>query len=119
MIYLAAPYSHPDAAVRDERAAAVNCVFARLSGEGRIVFSTLSMTHEAAKVYNMPKDADFWWEMNMEFFRRCDEMYVVCLEGWAKSSGVRMEIEWAKFMRYPITYVDEFGDIISPEELPA
>ena len=45
IIYLAAPYSHPDPGVRERRFRAINRAAAALIAEGRIVFSPISMSH--------------------------------------------------------------------------
>lgn len=113
MIYLAAPYSDPDQSVTDYRMIEVNRCFARMFREGKLVFSALSMTHQAAKLHDLPGDAETWARYNMAFLHNCTEMYVLCLPGWRESKGVRQEIIWAKSLGIPITFIDEFGHTVA------
>lgn len=118
MIYLAAPYSHPEISVRVDRVRRINSVFAKLCLRGNVVFSTLSMTHEAAIAHDLPADAAYWDKMNTAFLKNCSRMFVLCLPGWHKSLGVTEEIRLAKRLHIYVCYINEQCDILSHDELP-
>lgn len=104
LIYLAAPYSHPEEAVREWRYRQINQVAAGLLTAGLAVFSPLSHSHPIAMDGALPTDFDFWQRLNRLWLDRCDELWVVQLEGWEKSVGVAGEIAHAKATGKPVRY---------------
>lgn len=103
--YLACPYSHPEAHIRERRFQAVNKVAARLMKEGRIIFSPISHTHPIA-LYGLPKGWEFWREYDLVFIQQCEKVIVLMLDGWKKSIGVQSEIRIAKSLGKPIEYME-------------
>jgi hypothetical protein len=106
-IYLACPYSHPDAAVRAERVAMANEAAGSMMESGLIVFSPLSHSHPIAET--MPKidncDHGFWLEQDLTFLVLwADEMWVMCVNGWENSKGIKTEIDAAKIIGMPVRY---------------
>ena len=97
MIYLAGPYSHPDALVREARFDAACRATADLVHAGRVVFSPIVHGHPLVR-FGLPTDWSFWQWFNTEHLRRCDEMLVLQIDGWQESEGVRAEIELARAM---------------------
>ena len=91
-IYLAVPYSHPDASIREARFKAVNQASAYLMQYGHIVFSPISHSHPIAVQCGLPLDFDFWAKFDRSFIEWCDCFYVLKLEGWETSDGVRREM---------------------------
>ena len=47
-----------------------------------------------------------WYKVCIDLIQICTELFVVTMPGWEKSKGVMMEIEEAKKLGIPITYVD-------------
>ena len=95
-IYLAAPYSHKYQRVRAERVEAVNKKAAELMMAGHLVFSPLSHSHPISKHCTVdPCDHDFWLRQDLWVLEICDEMHVLCLDGWAGSKGIQTEILFA------------------------
>lgn len=47
-----------------------------------------------------------WAARDLEFISRCDEVWVVKMEGWKESVGVRAEIKFAKDIKKPVKYID-------------
>lgn len=109
IIYLASPYTHSDKNVLDARCIAAQKATARLMLEGNIVFSPIAHSHGVAD--HMPDavrcDGDFWMEQDLPLLARCDEMVVLCLDGWRESSGVRQELAFATEKGIPVRYMDE------------
>lgn len=109
MIYLASPYSHPDPAVVANRyEAAMNATALRIMA-GDMVWSAIVHCHELAQRYSLPTDAAFWREYNFNMLRASGAMYVLTLEGWEESLGVKAEIEYADRIKLPIFF-------LSPED---
>jgi hypothetical protein len=106
IIYLAAPYSHVDADVREWRFHKINAVVARLINLGYVVFSPITHNHPVAKVHSLPKGWEFWKEYDFAFLERCSRLFVLQLDGWEDSVGVMAEIDKAKELKIPIEYID-------------
>lgn len=115
MIYLASPYSNPDPAVIVDRYEAVCKVAAILINQGMFVWSPIAQTHATASRFAMPTDAEFWKAYNFDFMRRADAIYVLVVDGWRESKGVAMEIEFARYNRMELRFVNENGEFVEPE----
>ena len=95
-IYLACPYRHKDPAVRAQRVEAVNKKAAELMMAGNLVFSPLSHSHPVSKHCTVdPCDHNFWLRQDLWILKLCDEMHILCLDGWQESDGIKTEIEHA------------------------
>ena len=110
MIFLASPYSSTVHNVEYDRyEAALGCTAALIDKFQLPVFSPIVHCHGMALEYAMPKDAKFWRKYNFAFLRKADALYVLKIDGWDDSVGVRMEINLALTLQLPIHYVDEHG----------
>ena len=105
MIYLASPYSHPDAPMREARFRDVCRAAARLMREGHVVFSPIAHGHPIA-AYGLPTDWRFWEPFDREQLERCDELVVLTLAGWRESKGVQAEIQIARELGKPVRFLD-------------
>lgn len=110
MIYLASPYSHQSEAVMETRYKIVLRLTAQLIfTQGEPVFSPIVYGHHMSREFDLGTDAEFWSMFNTAAQRACSSLYVACIAGWEQSKGVSAEIEFAKVLRQPITYIDTFG----------
>lgn len=107
VIFLSAPYSHPDPAVVEERVKLVAIAAAHIerSGQGHIIAPILP-NHLMVKHGNVPKETAWWSSQFLTLLSRCDELWVLKLEGWDKSVGVTQEIEHAAKNHIPIRYLE-------------
>lgn len=94
-VYLASPYSHPDESIRVRRYEAAVKVAAKIMQLGNACFSPISHTHAIGLEIPQEKH-EFWMAQDIPFLLSCDELWVLCLDGWDKSKGVAEEIEVAK-----------------------
>ena len=101
-IYLAIPYNDPDSAIRENRFEIANTISARLMNMEYNVFSPISHSHPIAVQCGLPKGYEFWKEWNKTFIEWCDELHVVCIDGWRESRGVQDEIRIANEMGKPV-----------------
>jgi hypothetical protein len=96
MIYIASPYSSPDEETKERRYNEV-CVFTGyLLAQWKWCYSPIVHCHELAKKCELPTDFDFWQYYNFAMISKCKELYVLELDGWLESKGVREEIRYAK-----------------------
>ena len=105
MIYLASPYSHLDAIVREQRFLAACQAAGQLMRSGQRVFSPIAHSHAIVQ-HGVPADWAYWEAFDGHMLSRCDELVVLMLEGWRESEGVQAEIDLALELDYPIRYLD-------------
>ena len=118
-IYLAAPYSHPDARKRDKRVLMVNRMALKLMRMGITVFSPLTGSHELFLMSELdddptPLSGDFeYWEVyDRAILGVCQALVIYNLPGWYESRGVTSEIEIAKQMGKPVyESVEEYLEV--------
>lgn len=96
-IYLASPYSDPDARVREARYQAACRATADLFRSGHYVFSPVAYSHPIAQ-HGLPLDWSFWEEFDRRLLAMSDELWVLKLPGWDTSHGVQAEIGIARSM---------------------
>ncbi len=104
MIYLASPYSHPDASVRQQRFESACRAAATLICRGKTVFSPIAHSH-AICAFGVPLDWRFWARHDRRYLEVCDEMVVLMLDGWRESVGVQAEMAIARELGKPVTYL--------------
>lgn len=118
LIYLASPYSHPDADVRERRFQAVCKAAGELMQLGYVVFSPIAHSHSIAALCDMPKDWAFWERQDTAILGRCSAMIVLKLDGWEQSIGIKAEVEFAQKRGIPVAWfdLDEVGGIPGPKD---
>ena len=100
LIYLASPYAHDSASVREARLEAVRHVCGKLVNEGKIVLSPMVYTGELAQRGFHPPQG--WYAWDLQFLARADELLVLQLPGWEQSKGVLVEIAAAQTKGIPV-----------------
>ena len=112
IIYLAAPYSHPDLAVCEARYKAATCAAAAFIGAGHVVFSPLTMTHPIAMILGNHL-SEVWYAFDEPFMAQCAEIVVLKIDGWRESKGVAAEVEYFEVRGRQVSYISE-GELIPP-----
>lgn len=104
LIYVASPYTDKEYAVRhlryEEVTAFVNWLL--VHDHNAIPFAPIMYTHELAKRYDLPFKASDWEAFNDAFQTHCVGLYVLAIDGWSESVGVKREIEYARARFQPI-----------------
>jgi hypothetical protein len=103
VIYLASPYSHPDAQVREARFRAACRKTADMLRDGDLVYSPIVHSHPLG-LLGLPGDWPFWADHNRAMLERSDALAVLTIPGWQESRGVTFEIEIATELRLPVRY---------------
>jgi hypothetical protein len=117
LFYLACQYSDPDVYIRRFHFRLASLVAAGLFARGVFVFSPISHTHPILlESDELHFGFDTWREYDELFISRCDGIYVLAVWGWQASKGVTYEIEFAKKLGKPVTYVNIEGEEITEKE---
>ena len=108
MIYLASPYSHSDAGIREQRYHDACQAATRLLQSGQPVFAPIVHGHPLVGC-GLPTDWSFWGRICRHYLEACQQVVVLMLNGWEQSIGVRAEIEIATSLEKPVWYWAPFG----------
>jgi hypothetical protein len=111
LVYLATPYSHPDASVREGRFRAVNAAAAELMRKGMHIYSPISHTHPIALAGDLPLGWEYWQAYDRAILAACCAMIVLTLDGWKESKGVAGEIAIANEMGLPVQFISPNADL--------
>lgn len=103
-IYLACPYTAPEAAVMDQRREAASLAANALARQGYTVFSPIS--HGAEIGQGLPPDFAFWSTSCLSFVELwATDVFVLMLPGWEASTGVAAEVGAATARHIPVTHI--------------
>lgn len=105
-IYLASPYTHQSPTIREERFNAVCRATASLMLSGRCVFSPIAHSHPVDLAIGTPQSGEFWKAQDIPILRHASELAVLTLDGWEQSTGIQWEIELARKLHIPVTYME-------------
>lgn len=96
-IYLAAPYSHHMDTVMQYRFEQINRMAGKLLKEGYLVYSPISHSRPIALTCgDLPHTFAFWENLDKSMIDWADEVWILNLDGWNQSVGVRSEIDHAE-----------------------
>ena len=120
MIYLASPYSSPDALGREIKYKQVLAMTAKLVEMQLPVFSPIVHSHHIAKEFDLPGDHNFWMVYDAKMLRSATEVWMAQIEGHETSQGMLMERAIAIAAHMPIRTVDWHPEdktrlVITPE----
>lgn len=102
LIYLASPYSHEKEEIMQYRYDVICQLKADYMNKYKneyAFYSPISTFHPIAKQHKLPTDWSFWLAQCVTILSKCDEMWVVRMDGWDKSKGVSEEIKIAKELK--------------------
>lgn len=90
--YVSSPYSHPESAVREERYLAVRNFVTHLLEREQWCYSPIVHCHYIALDEALPTDFEYWKRYNDTMQAASAATYILGLDGWLQSKGVRHEI---------------------------
>ena len=96
-IFLACPYSHSDDSVVQDRFIECNKVAATIIECGHAVFSQVTMSHPINQALEKTEKANIgkmWAPVDAVFLDLMEELIILDLNGWDKSTGIKREIEF-------------------------
>lgn len=114
LLYIAAPFTSKSAGVQKHRANVAQMALDVATTFDALAYSPLNHLHDMMPRFSLLSDdvleerdaASWFYAHGLGMLRRCDALVVLTLEGWTESVGVRMEIDAARQLGIPITYVD-------------
>lgn len=107
LIYVASPYSHDEFEVMEMRYLETFRFVAKATANNTpaLYYSPIVYFHPMSQEHKLPRDAHYWWDINKLTMDKSDEIQVLMLDGWDKSIGVNMEINYACQKGIPVLYV--------------
>lgn len=118
LLYIASPMTHPDPAVALARQEAAAAYAAGLINEGVLAYAPVAYTHLLTDLGANPPD---WYQFDLHFLARADELRLLTLPGWRESYGVRLERHFARERRIPETFAAPWRELLAdrlpPEKL--
>lgn len=115
LLYLASPYSHESAAVRQGRFKLVCIVAGRLFHKNKHVFSPITHSHPIAVAGGLGLDFALWLNFDLKMLSKCDEFAVLDTLGWKDSQGVKQEYREAQRLQMPTYLCSIWGDLTQVE----
>ena len=111
MIFVSGPYSSSDPEVKKVRVKAIASACMKIMQDGNMAISplTFGLSLIEKSEQNLPDSYEFWDRFCREFVATADVMYVLDLEGWELSSGVKDEIAAAKKFNIPVKLVHPYS----------
>lgn len=106
LVYLAVPYTHPRKSVIEDRFIKVCKMAGKLMNDGYIVYSPITHCHPIAMVCKLPTDWKFWKNIDETFLKLSHKMYILMLDGWQDSTGIKNEVEIANDLGIEIEYIE-------------
>lgn len=106
-IYLATPFTHKSKNIRMKRYITSCKISGYLLLNHALVFNPLSHSYPIATMVGLPKNWDFWKDLDLKMVSVCDKIIVLRLDEWDKSIGVGAEIAEANRLNKDIEYWEE------------
>ena len=103
VIYLASPYSHPDEQVRESRYLEAVDACHDIINLGHCPFSPIVHSHPIALRHGSGLGFDSWMKIDFEMICRCDELWILNIEGYDESEGVAKEKQYALIKGLPVS----------------
>lgn len=103
-VYIAGPYSHESAMIRESRFYSLTQVAAHLWERRITCYSPITEGHTVVTVggRDIPTDWEFWKQHDTEMIAHCKVFLRVLLYGHEKSVGLAAETEIARSLGLPI-----------------
>ncbi|UTC28926.1 hypothetical protein MARCHEWKA_04140 [Brevundimonas phage vB_BpoS-Marchewka] len=105
LVYVAAPYSDPDPLIVAARMSAFDKTVADMLTAGDTFPVSPLMNHAILGKHKIPGNWEFWQHYSRRLLARCDAIVVIDMPGAATSEGVRGEIDLARSLHLPVSYV--------------
>ncbi len=109
LIYLASPFSNPSKEIMNNREEVVTAIAAGLTERyGYAMFLPITQSAPMERVNpNLKGDFEQWKSIDLFMIKeKCDELWVVLMEGWRESIGVTAEIKAAEEAMIPVKFYD-------------
>jgi hypothetical protein len=106
MIYICSPYTHSDPNVVQERVDLVTVFVNQCLLKATTVISPVVYGHSIVMTCGMPSVWTFWEKVCCDIMDKCTEVWVLKIDGWDQSTGIKGEIEYAHNLGLPVKYIE-------------
>jgi hypothetical protein len=117
LIYLASPYSSPDPTVLTQRFLQICAIAGDILAAGHLLYAPIAHSHPIAFYSQIRGQQDTswatWQRLDELMITKCDEVWVVMLDGWRASVGIAAELSVARDRTMPIRYYDPVTKMVS------
>lgn len=105
-IYLATPHNHEDSKIQEERFQAAQLAASTLFAYQIPVYSPIAHWHPIAIAHDLPHGWNHWKHQDEMMLRACKELWIILLDGWEVSQGIKAEVQIMHQLHKPVRYVD-------------
>jgi hypothetical protein len=105
MVYVASPYTHPDADVVAARYRRVRDFNGDLIAAGVLAFSPIAFSHQYAQLCGMGGEFAAWERFDFGMLALAGLLLVFMDDGWEHSVGVEAESNKSDALGLPVIYV--------------
>ena len=122
LVYLASVYGYPyddtiTPQIREKRFKLVSKVAGKIIQKSEVdVYSPVAHSHPIAKYGKIPTHTEYWANYCNRMLGFCDELWILDVENWDKSHGIKEEIAYAKVTDKPIKMVTIRGRVYDYEK---
>lgn len=106
MIHLATPYSHKDSNTRYYRYVQACKIAGYFFQKGYHIFSPIAHMHSICVLSNLSFGFEQYAEYDKEMLSLCSELWLVKMDGWVTSKGMKEERIIAKNMNKPYRFIE-------------
>ena len=108
MIYVASPYTDESEEVMQQRYDQTTkfCSETIRYEPNSFIFSSICYWHPIASIYGLPRSSDYWLSWNVAMLKISESMWILMLEGYEKSKGVRIEKAVADALNIDVFWKD-------------
>lgn len=109
MVYIASPYTHKSKRVMRQREERITQIIGYLTEKyGYAFIGPITQSAAVCRANpNLKGDFGQWADIDLYIVSKCDEVWVVMMEGWTTSIGVREELHFAYENNIPIRYLSD------------
>lgn len=105
-IYLATPHNHEDPQIRDLRFKKAQLAAATVFSYQIPCYSPIAHWHPIAIDHDLPHGWSYWQQQDEALLKSCHSMWVILIEGWETSKGIKGEVLFCRAHSKPVEYID-------------
>ena len=107
-IFISMPYTHPDEEIMRERANIARKYSADIVDKMglSLVCPVLIGIDYISSGVDIQMTHQEWLDFSLLYMKGCDEVWILCIEGYDLSNGVKAEIQYADELEIPVIFQD-------------
>lgn len=105
-IYLATPHNHEDLEIREHRFQAAQRAAATVFAQQIPCYSPIAHWHPIAVTHGLPHGWSYWKSQDEALLQACREMWIILIDGWETSTGIRAEVKICETLGKKVRHID-------------